>query len=704
MKQIVQELKKGITILEDVAIPQVKAGTVLVSTTHSLVSQGTERMLVDFGKASYLDKARQQPDRVKEVLAKIKTDGLSPTVAAVQNKLNQPIALGYSNVGKIVEVGVGVTSFQVGDRIISNGFHAEYVVVPENLCAIIPENVTDESASFTVVGAIALQGIRLANPTFGETVVVFGLGLIGLITAQLLKANGCRVIGIDVDDKKCELSKHDHIETINPSNQNVVESVRSFTAGVGADAVIITASAKDDKIVHQAADMSRKRGRIILVGVVNLDLRRDDFYKKELSFQVSCSYGPGRYDDHYEQQGLDYPLPYVRWTEKRNFEAVLSAISKGQLDVAPYISEIVDLENYGQIYDNMHRPGIIASIFKYPEDGPEIISRKVNIVETPIEKSSGTMGIIGAGNFTSSTILPALTKAKASIKYICSSGGLSATTLAKKANIPYAVSDTIEILSDSAVTGVLVTTRHNLHAALTVDSLNAGKHVFVEKPLCLTSDELENIIDAVNTSGKTVVVGFNRRFSSHAIQVKKYLDNRPINIIATMNAGYIPPDVWVHDMHTGGGRIVGEACHFIDLCSYFTESEITSVCMNSMGANPQENTDNASILIKYANGSNAVINYFSNGSKSYPKERIELFGQGRVFIIDNWRITKGYGVKGFKTFKTKMDKGHQHQFNLLKESWETGGSPLISFSTIVNTTKATLAVLQSLKTRSWIQI
>ena len=352
----------------------------------------------------------------------------------------------------------------------------------------------------------------------------------------------------------------------------------------------------------------------------------------------------------------------------------------------------------------MHRPGIIASIFKYPEDGPEIISRKVNIVETPIEKSSGTMGIIGAGNFTSSTILPALTKAKASIKYICSSGGLSATTLAKKANIPYAVSDTVEILSDSAVTGVLVTTRHNLHAALTVDALNVGKHVFVEKPLCLTSDELENIIDAVNTSGKTVVVGFNRRFSPHAIRVKKYLDNRPINIIATMNAGHIPPDVWVHDMTVGGGRIIGEACHFIDLCSYFTESEITSVCMNAMGVNPQENTDNASILIKYANGSNAVINYFSNGSKSYPKERVELFGQGRVFVIDNWRITKGYGVKGFKTFKTKLDKGHQHQFNLLKKSWVTGGAPIISFSSIVNTTKATLAALQSLKTQSWIQI
>lgn len=354
MKQIIQDMKSGRTVLEEVPVPQVKSGYVLVKTSCSLVSLGTERMLVEFGKANLIDKARQQPDKVKQVLDKIKTDGLQPTLEAVFNKLGQPLPLGYCNSGVVVAVGNGVTEFKVGDRVASNGQHAEYVCVPKNLVAKIPENVSDEEAAFTVIGSIGLQGIRLLNPQLGETVVVIGLGLIGLITAQLLKANGCKVIGVDFDEEKVELARTKGVIGVNPAKgTDSVKYVLEETYSHGADAVLITASAKTDEVIHQAAEMSRKRGRIVLVGVIGLDIRRDDFYKKELSFQVSCSYGPGRYDEDYENKGIDYPLPFVRWTEKRNFETVLQAISMGNIDVKSLITEEVDLKDYEKIYGDI---------------------------------------------------------------------------------------------------------------------------------------------------------------------------------------------------------------------------------------------------------------------------------------------------------------------------------------------------------------
>ncbi|MGC9355896.1 MAG: zinc-dependent alcohol dehydrogenase, partial [Mariniphaga sp.] len=368
MKQIIQDLKKGNTILEEVPAPQVKPGTVLIRTTRSLVSLGTERMLVEFGKAGFIEKARQQPDKVKQVLDKMKAEGIMPTLEAVFNKLNQPLPLGYCNVGVVEAVGKGVHSFSVGDRVASNGNHAEFVCVPENLCAKIPDNVSDEEAAFTVIGSIGLEGIRLCNPTFGETIVVIGLGLIGLVTAELLRANGCRVIGYDFDQQKVEMAQSKGITVFNPAQgTDPVKFVQNATGGVGADGVIITASNKRDEIIHQAAEMSRQRGRVILVGVIGLNIRRDDFYKKELTFQVSCSYGPGRYDENYEQKGQDYPIGYVRWTEKRNFEAILQAIASGQLNVKPLITEQVPLEEYNQIYGDMRKTGSIASILVYPE-------------------------------------------------------------------------------------------------------------------------------------------------------------------------------------------------------------------------------------------------------------------------------------------------------------------------------------------------
>lgn len=706
MRQIIQDMKSGQTILEEVPVPQVKSGSVLIKTSCSLVSLGTERMLVEFGKASLIDKARQQPDKVKQVLDKIKTDGVQPTIEAVFNKLGHPLPLGYCNSGTVVAIGNGVTEFKVGDRVASNGQHAEYVCVPKNLVAKIPENVSDEEAAFTVIGSIGLQGIRLINPQLGETVVVIGLGLIGLIAAQLLQANGCRVIGIDFDEEKVQLAREKNIIGINPTKgTDPVKYVLEETASYGADAILITASTKTDEVIHQAAEMSRKKGRIVLVGVIGLGLRRDDFYKKELSFQVSCSYGPGRYDDDYENRGIDYPLPFVRWTEKRNFETVLQAIAMGRIDVKSLITEEVKLDNYKEIYGDMRKHGSIASIIKYPSDRK--MRTVVEVTSLNFTGTKGQIGIIGAGNFTSATMLPALTKSKACIRYIASAQGLSAKILAKKVGAKRATSDYHEILKDDVVDLVMITTRHNLHAPMVLDALYAGKHVFVEKPLCLNQKELGEIVTAyqmAQKNGVTLTVGFNRRFSSFAVKMKELAGKGVKNIIATMNAGFIPSEVWVHDLKTGGGRIIGEACHFIDLCSFLTDSIVTSVCMNAMGENPEENTDNASILLRYKDGSNAVINYFANGSKSYSKERVEIYTQEKTLVLDNWRELKGYGCKGFTKMKKSMDKGHTTQFSLLNERILRGGEALIPFCSIINTTKASFACIESLKLNKWIEI
>lgn len=703
MKQIIQDLKNGKTILEEVPAPQVKSGSVLIKTTRTLVSLGTERMLVEFGKANFIEKARQQPDKVKMVLDKMKTDGIMPTLEAVFNKLGTPLPLGYCNVGKVIAVGKGVTDFKVGDRVASNGNHAEFVSVPQNLVAHIPENVSDEEAAFTVIGSIGLQGIRLANPTFGETVVVVGLGLIGLVTAELLKANGCNVIGFDFDAQKVAIAQAKGITAINPAEgTDQVKFVMEQTGGVGADAVIITASAKSDEIIAQSAQMSRKRGRVVLVGVIGLNISRADFYEKEISFQVSCSYGPGRYDENYEQKGQDYPVGFVRWTEKRNFEAILQAISKHQLDVLPLITERVKLQNFEEIYGDMKKAGSIASILEFPEDSKH--STQVSIDSKSFGKSKGVFGIIGAGNYTSAMIIPKLTGINAQIKYIASAGGLSSATLAKKAGIAVATSDYTEIYKDSEVDSVVITTRHDLHAKMTIEGLEAHKNVFVEKPMCLNSAELEDILKAHDASKGTLTVGYNRRFAPLATKMKSLLGDGPMNVIATMNAGEIPPEVWVHDMTIGGGRIIGEACHYIDLCSFLTGSEIVAVCTNAMGTHPAENTDNASILLKYANGSTAVISYFANGSKAYSKERVEVFSQGRNLIMDNWRSLQGYGFKGFSKQKSKQDKGQASMFGLLKDRIEKGGEPIIPMDSLVNTTKASFATIESLRTNRWVEI
>jgi len=712
MKQLLQNLKTGETYLESIPAPQVSIGSVLIQTTHTLVSLGTERMLVEFGKASLIEKARQQPDKVNQVLDKIKTDGLLPTMDAVFNKLGQPIPLGYCNVGTVIDIGKGVTELSIGDCVASNGSHAEIVSVPKNLVAKIPKSVSNEDATFTVIGSIGLQGIRLLKPQLGETIVVVGLGLIGLITCQLLKANGCNVIGIDVDQTKCDLAEKWGIKTINPQSTETVKAVMELSNGVGADGVLITASTKSNDVISRAAQMSRKRGRIVLVGVIGLNINRADFYEKELTFQVSCSYGPGRYDDLYEQHGIDYPLPYVRWTEKRNFEAILNAIHSGSLIVNDLITERVPLESFNKIYGDLESKKSIASILEYPRlENEEKSSNSITLKESTFKVQKGVVGLIGAGNFTNMTVLPSLKGSGANIKIIASSGGLSGTQLARKHDISQSTTDYKEILSDEEVDTVIITTRHGSHAKLVIESLNAGKNTFVEKPLALNHDELNQIVEAyasqqLKAKSQPLTIGFNRRFSPHLKKVKQSIGdvNGAINIVANMNAGFISKDHWVHDLASGGGRIIGEACHLMDVCVFLTGSLIDSVCMNGLGANTDLKTDNASILLKFQNGSNAVINYFSNGSKKYSKERVEVYSQERTWVVDNYRKTEAFGVKGFKTLKTKINKGHKTQFHVLINRVQNGGNPLIPIDEIFNVTNASIAAIESYKIKKWVKI
>jgi predicted dehydrogenase/threonine dehydrogenase-like Zn-dependent dehydrogenase len=702
MKQIIQHLSSGETILAELPAPAIRSGQLLIKTHRTLVSLGTEKMLVDFGKAGWISKARSQPEKVKQVLEKIKSDGLKPTLDAGFRKLGEPLLLGYCNAGEVIGVGRGVSGFQIGDRVVSNGNHAEIVSVPKNLVAKIPDGVSYEDAAFTMIGAIALQGIRLVNPTFGETVVVTGMGLIGLVASQLLKANGCRVIGLDFDQGKLDRAAAWGIETINVDKDEAVGGVMQLTDGVGTDAVLITASAKTNDIISQAAQMSRQKGRIVLVGVVGLDIQRPDFFAKELSFSVSCSYGPGRYNDEYEEKGFDYPIGYVRWTENRNFRAVLQALVKGQLDVNSLITQRVDLEDFDQIYGEMGKGGSIASILTYPAPAAAP-KRSVSITERTFAAGSGTMGIIGAGNFTKAMILPSLKKASASVKYISSAGGLSGTTAAQKFGVGQSITDNRIMLDDPDIDAILITTRHNSHANQVIEVLEAGKHVFVEKPLALTHDDLDRIDAADQNTDKPLTVGFNRRFSPFSQDLKKQLGDAPgpINVIATMNAGFIPQDVWVQDMEVGDGRIIGEACHLIDLITFFTGSLVESVVMNALGPNAAENSDNASILLRYQNGSQGVINYFSNGSKAYSKERIEVYSQNRTAVIDNFRKSHYHGFKGSGLSKGQ-DKGHAEQFKRFYHSLCDGGPAIVSYEETMNASRAAIAAVESLKQGAWI--
>ena len=568
MKQILQNLKTGEVLLADVASPQVKPGHLLIQTTCSLISAGTERMLLDFGRANYLSKARQQPEKVKQVLNKIRTDGLIPTIEAVAAKLDQPLPLGYCNVGRVVEIGPDITGFAVGDRVISNGHHAEIVCVPKNLCTTIPANVSDDQAAFTVISAIALQGIRLLQPTLGEAIAVFGLGLVGLIAVQLLKANGMRVIGFDFDSSRVELAQKFEITAIDLSTgADAIQAGLSFSRDRGIDGVLVTASTTSHQLMHRAAQMSRQRGRIILIGVAGLNLNRSDFYEKELTFQVSCSYGPGRYDPLYEDRGVDYPFGLVRWTEQRNFEAALDLMSQGRIRVDELISRRVTLSQAYEAYEALDQTSAIGIILTYPDQkiGPDfqtgLTTSTVQHLAPQPSAGQTVIGVIGAGNFTQLKVLPILRKSGVRLKWIASAGGVSGSHAARKFGVEQSTTDYQQVVTDPDVNAVFITTQHADHANMTIEALVAGKHVFVEKPLCLTPGELQDVVAAYEQASiagarpPVLMVGFNRRFSPLTALLRQQIAGRqlPLAMTLTCNAGAIPATHWTQDPEVGGG-------------------------------------------------------------------------------------------------------------------------------------------------------
>jgi predicted dehydrogenase/threonine dehydrogenase-like Zn-dependent dehydrogenase len=702
VKQILQNLANGETLLADVPCPKAKNGLVLIQTIKSLVSVGTERMLIDFGKAGWIEKARSQPDKVKMVLDKVKTDGLSATYEAVKSKLDQPLPLGYCNVGRVIDGSN--TGFEVGTRVISNGHHAEVVRVPKNLVAVIPDKVDDESASFTILASIAMQGIRLTNPTVGETVVVTGLGLIGLLAVQILRASGCRVIGIDFDSSKCELAKEFGAEVVDLSKgEDAVERAIAFSRGRGVDAVLITASSKSNDIMQQAATMCRKRGRIVLVGVVGLELSRADFYEKELTFQVSCSYGPGRYDEEYEENGNDYPFAFVRWTEQRNFEAVLDLMASGALNVKPLVSHRFMIDDAKEAYNTLNDKRSLGIILDYQKPHNEkLTSTLVSLNnEVRFETGKGNIAFIGGGNYASRVLIPAFKKAGAKLTSIVTSGGISAVHHGKKNGFATASTDIDSAFSDDT-DAVVIATQHNLHAIQIIASLKRGKHVFVEKPLALTHSEIDNIEAAQKSANKMVMVGYNRRFAPQVVKMKELLSrtSSPKTFIMTMNAGYIPSEHWTQDPRVGGGRIIGEACHYIDLMRYLTGTKISSFTAVKMGENSAVSVteDKAIITLSFEDGSIGSIHYFANGGKEFPKERIEVFCNDAVLQLDNFRKLRGFGWKGFSKMNLwSQDKGQAECALKFLNTLVNGGENPIPQSEIFEVARISVDIAEQLR-------
>jgi len=706
LKQILQDLESGETMIVESPVPALKKEHVLIRTTHSLVSPGTERMLLEFGKASLFGKALQQPDKVKIVLNKIHADGLIPTLDAIRSKLQQPIPLGYCNLGVVVDTAT--SEFKVGDRVISNGSHAEFVRVGKNLCAKVPQDIADDSAVFTVLTSIALQSIRLANPTIGESIAVFGLGPVGLLAVQILLANGCRVLAIDLNSARCELAKKYGADVVDLSRGDYLKSSADyFSRGRGVDAVIIATSTSSNEVIHLSAEISRKRGRIILVGTTGMNLRRDDFFKKELTFQVSASYGPGRYDEMYEELGVDYPAGFIRWTEQRNFEAALDLMSLGKIDTQDLITHRVLIDEAVTAYKLLELPDTLGIVLSYPNNEIDIkTAQTVPITQTIANKKhkndqglTPIIGLLGSGNHSSRTIIPALKKNKNIVLHtISGSAGISSHYHGKRASFLYSSTNQESILRSSDINTVLIATRHNLHAEQILQCWSAGMNIYVEKPLCINLEELtaiKNVIeDSQEGSNRIFMVGFNRRFSIFSKKIKQLLNGRPgpkvINM--TINAGVIEKYHWTQDPDIGGGRIVGEACHFIDLMVFLLESPIVDIKSTTVSNSKESLRDDiATITLSFEDGSMGTIHYLSNGGKSYPKENIQIFSNGGILELDNFKRLKGYNWRGFRgMYRFRQDKGHVACIEEFIKSIKYGLSNPIPLKEIIDVAEASI--------------
>lgn len=696
MKQLVESIGSGDLQLLDVPRPSPRDHHLVVDTRASVVSAGTERMLLEFGRANLLEKARRQPERVREGLDKVRTDGVAATWAAVRRRLDEPLPLGYCQAGTVVEVGAGCEGFQAGDRVATNGPHAEWVQVPHTLAACVPDGVSFEEAAFTPLGAIALQGVRNASPTLGETVVVFGLGLVGLLTVQVLRAHGCRVLGLDLLERRRELGR-DLGARVPEDPDDVVGWVRAETDGRGADAVLLTLDSDSDEPVRQAAAMSREKGRIVLVGVTGLELRRSDFYEKELSFTVSRSYGPGRHDPDYEEKGRDYPLPYVRWTARRNFEAFLRLVADGDVALGPLISDRVPFERapeaYGRLLDDGASLGIVLD---YGEGEPETETTAVRVAP-PVGAASASetcvAGVLGAGGFAQRVLLPILADLPVRLRAVCAPSGTSAGVAARKFGFERATSAPADLWSDDEVNTVFVLTRHDSHAEYAVRALKANRHVFVEKPLALTSGELDEVRSALRDAPGLLTVGFNRRFAPRTRELMDHLEGRagPLSLQLTVNAGRLPEDHWLLDPEVGGGRLVGEGCHFVDLARALVARPIRSWDLQGRGAGVgAAGNDPWHLGLDFEDGSVATIHYLPTGASSYPKERIEAFFDGKTFVIDNWKRLRSYGAGSWLSLPSRQDKGHAAELEAWVDAVSDTGVPPIPYEELFEVARVTL--------------
>lgn len=718
MKEVWQELNTGRTLVADVPAPVALPGRVLVQVLASAVSAGTERMVVEFASRSLIAKARSRPDLVRQVLGKARREGLLTAYEAVQRRLDEPMALGYSVAGVVVDVGPGVTGFSAGDAVVAAGggyaVHAEIVSVPTNLVARLPEGVDFDAAAFTTLGAIALHGVRLANVKLGETVAVLGLGLLGQITVQILHASGCRVIGYDPRPERATLALQSGATRAVSSESEFEAVCRMHSHGGGADAVLITADTSSNGPLALAGRVSRDRGVVVAVGAVGMEVPRKAYFEKELSFQISRSYGPGRYDANYEEEGRDYPIGYVRWTEQRNLQAVVELLASRRIDVASLISHRFAIEDAARAYElisgKTNEP-FLGVVLTYSGRAESLDStmRIAASSAAAVPADAVSIGLLGAGNFANATLLPAMKKdAGTHFTAVCAASARSAKRTGDRFRFNYATTDPARVLGDPDVKAVVITTRHNLHAAQTVAALDAGKHVFVEKPLCLSQVELDEIRVAHARAGRHVMVGFNRRFAPFAQRVKSFFAGveEPLMIDYRVNAGWLPPDHWTQNAEIGGGRILGEAIHFIDFASWLAGARLLVVNAEQLPNSGRYNNDNVAISLSFSNGALARILYLANGDTAAGKERLEVHGGQRSAVLDDFRLLELFNGGRRERAKAwlRQDKGHAGEWEAFARAVRSGGPSPIPFEEIVESMRGALAARDSLVRREPVSI
>jgi predicted dehydrogenase/threonine dehydrogenase-like Zn-dependent dehydrogenase len=708
MKQVVQDISTGETVLLDVPVPSAQPGMALVKTAASLVSVGTERALVEFAGKSLLGKARSRPDLVRQVIEKVQREGLLNTFEAVQNRLDQPIPLGYASAGTIVEVGEGLEGYRVGDRVACAGggfaVHAEYALVPANLLAKLPDAVRFHEGAVTTLGAIALHGFRLGEAGVRDRVTVIGLGLLGLLAGMIARAAGCAVFGIDVDPNRVERARSLGFTAV--MRENAEREGDSFTAGHGFDLVQICADTVSNDTVELAGSIARDKGVVVSTGVVGTELPRKSYFEKELRFVISRSYGPGRYDKEYEEGGRDYPYGYVRWTEGRNLEAFIELIAEDKVDANALITHQFPIGRATEAYQFISSPDedFIGVLLTYPqEDLVRAPEKRIELSSTGRKADAQLkIGVIGAGNFATAVLFPAMKKVSG-LEWIglATASGLSSGHAGRRYGFQYATSDVDDLLEDERINTLVVVTRHHLHAQQVTAALEAGKHVFCEKPLAIDSESLEQVVHSLSTSESLLTVGFNRRFAPLARQLKKRFSSisDPLMMHYRVNAGLLPPDHWLHDPEQGGGRIIGEGCHFIDFLTYLAGEPPREVQSVGLAGDDRYREDNVQITLRFEGGSIGTITYLANGSRAFPKERIEIFGGGQTAVLDDYRRLEIAGDGRSRVFRSwlRQDKGHHGEWQAFRDAIRGGGPAPISYLDLIAVTQASFAAVQSLR-------